>query len=357
MINKKLAKNTVISVFIFIIAVCVFKIITKADCKLQFINTYKIVNLPKLSNDMPLGGFSDLFYHDNHLIALTDRGPNTNIENLQGRDIRTFQLGTTYHPFLVEFDLNQDNAAVKKILNLPMTGIPIAADNDCSPFDKNKKEIPFDINGVDSESFIIDRFNNFWIGDEYYPSVLEFDKNLSLINRFAPEGSKIKTQGITYSLPEQFVNVRKNLGFEAIAYDGKDNIFIFSQGALKNEKNVKIIQFNIISKQVQTIYEYDIGNENNIISAAVFISSSEILTAERRNGEHQIRILKPKQYKINKSKLVLSLRGLNEINAHHKIEGIAFDGKDRVFIINDNDFGIDDENRKDSFIMEFRLKN
>lgn len=356
MINKKNVVIALITLIVVIVGSICFVIFCKPNFMLKYSETYEIKNLPYIGGGFHLGGFSDLFYYNNHLYAVTDRGPNSNIENTQQRDIRTFPLGTSYKPYLVEFDLKNSYAEISRSTNLPQTGIPISEDRDCYPLDSSSKDIPFDVNGVDSESLVVDRFAHFWIGDEYYPSIIEFDKDLKQLNRFAPKNMPDKIDGITYNLPAEFLNIQKNLGFEAMTYDGQNHIYIFTQSALNNEKNVKVIKFNIIDKKAETVYEYSLGGgENNIISAAVCISPSEILTVERRNGEHQIRVVTLLPQIVNYSKLVLSLKGMHGINSHHKIEGIAFDGKDSVFIINDNDFGIDCDNRKDSFIMEFKI--
>lgn len=56
------------------------------------------------------------------------------------------------------------------------------------------------------------------------------------------------------------------------------------------------------------------------------------------------------------SKALISIQKDNpEVHFNYKMEGIAFDGKDRIFIINDNDFGFDSANAKESFILEYKL--
>ena len=356
MINKKNVIIAFITLVVVVIGSICFLIFGKPDFELKYSETYPVTNPFSIGSYFKIGGFSDLFFYNNHLYAITDRGPNTDIENQKGRDIRNFPLSTNYHPYLVEFELKNNEAKITKTRNLDLTGIPIAEEKDCYPLDKNNNDIPFDKDGVDSEALAVDRFAHFWIGDEYYPSILEFDKDLKLLNRYAPKNSIYKSETITYNLPEEFVDVQKNLGFEAMTYDGEDHIFIFTQSSLKNGKTVKIIKFNIVSKQVDGIYDYSLGNgEKDIISAAVCLSSTEILTAERRNGEHQLRVLTLIPQIVNYSKPVLLLKGMHGINKYHKIEGLAYNGKDTVYIINDNDFGIDTDNRQDSFIMEFKM--
>lgn len=356
MFNKKFISF----IFIFILTLLFTSISNFAEAKscfrLKYDKTYKIEKLPELDKGFCLGGFSDLFFNKGRLFAITDRGPNTNIKNKENRDIRNFPLCETYKPYLVEFKLNDNgHASILRSRNFELSGLPVSEEKDCVPCNINDEELPFDPAGVDSEALVIDKYGHFWVGDEYYPSIIEFDKNLKVVNRFAPEKCPYKSEKVIYNLPAEFSNTQKNLGFESIAYDGNNIIYAFTQGPLKNGKNVKVIKFNIKTKNVEKVYDYYIGGGNNIISAAACISKNAIITAERRDGEHQIRVLKLTPQKTNSSDLLISLKGLNAIKNGHKIEGIAFDKKDTVFIINDNDFGIDDENRKDCFIMSFKL--
>lgn len=356
MLNKKNVLIALVTLFVVLAGAVYFSFCCKPDFTLEEPVVFEVKNPPHIGKGFYLGGFSDLFYKNNHLYAITDRGPNTNIKNLENRDIRNFPLGKDYKPFLIEFELQNDGIAkISKLSKFNISGLPVSEARDCVPCDMQDKEMPFDPYGSDTESLAIDKNGHFWVGDEYFPSIIEFDQNLNVVNRFATINSPYANKGITCNLPEIFNKVQKNLGFESIAYDGNNHIYAFTQGSLSNGTFVKIVKFNIETKTPENVYSYYIGAGKNIISAATFISENEILTAERRNGEHQIRVLKLKPFIVNTSEKVLSLKGLNGIQNGQKIEGIAFDGNDKVYVINDNDFGIDDENRKDSFIMEFKL--
>ncbi|MGN0005103.1 MAG: esterase-like activity of phytase family protein [Candidatus Gastranaerophilaceae bacterium] len=356
MINKKFI--LFVSILLLFCGLVNYFCIKPSELNLKFYKTYEIKNVPNLGHGFKLGGFSDLFFYKDKLYAITDRGPNTNIYNKSNRDIRNFPLGKEYKPFLVEFDLLDDGEAkISKSRNFELSGLPVSEEKDCVPCDINDKEMPFDNAGIDSEALVVDKNGHFWVGDEYYPSIVEFDKNLKVINRFAPKNCPYKSDKTLYNLPEEFNNTQKNLGFESIAYDGDKTIYAFTQGPLKDGRNVKVIKFNIDTKNVEKVYDYYIGEGKNIISAATCISKNEIITAERRDGEHQIRIIKLIPNITNHSNFVFMLKGLHNIKDGNKIEGIAYDGKDTIYIVNDNDFGIDEDNRQDSFIMAFKIQN
>ena len=65
--------------------------------------------------------------------------------------------------------------------DVPMSGLPNvdprggAWNSDEFPLDRDGKEIPFDEFGIDPESLAVDGAGNFWVGEEYGPSLLKFD--------------------------------------------------------------------------------------------------------------------------------------------------------------------------------------
>ena len=231
--------------------------------------------------------------------------------------------------------------------------MPIDESNDCLPIGPNGSLLTPQLSGADTEAFIIDKKGTYWIAEEYYPSIIKADKDLKVEKRFAPKGSNILNSKITYNLPEELNGIQKNRGFEAMAYDGKNHIYVFTQSALKGETYARIVRFNTRSEKVDKVYKYEIDAESKV-SGAVMFKRNTILTVEFRNGIHQIRKLKLSGSKI-KSQEVYPLTGLNNIDSNTKIEGIAL-GKKKLYILNDNDYALSETNRPDNFIIEFTLK-
>ena len=322
--------------------------------KLEFVKKYEITNLPVICKDIKLGGFSDLYFKDGYLYAITDRGPNSDDFIKDGKTLRTFAC-PDYTSYLVKFKLDGDKASVIEAKPLKgLSGIPIDSEKDSVPVNSDGKEIPFDINGADIESFIIDNSGNYWMGDEYYPSLIKLDKNLNVVKRFAPKNSIIKNPKIIYNLPEQFNKTRKNLGFESIAYDGKEHIFIFTQAGLEDDKNINIIKFNIKTETVEDVLKYNFFDKS-IMSAALFVDENKFYVAERLYDKHFLNEISFKNDIFKRSNILRTLTTSDNISKNMKIEGIARD-KDNIYIINDNDFGIDKENVKESFIIQYKIK-
>ena len=315
---------------------------------------YEINTSPNVCENVKAGGFSDLFYKDGKLYILTDRGPNSDVKFIGEKEVRIF-----YCPNLVptvyetEFKENGGIKVTGKIKLTGVSGLPIDESNDCLPIGPNGSLLTPQLSGADTEAFIIDKKGTYWIAEEYYPSIIKADKDLKVEKRFAPKGSNILNSKITYNLPEELNGIQKNRGFEAMAYDGKNHIYVFTQSALKGETYARIVRFNTRSEKVDKVYKYEIDAESKV-SGAVMFKRNTILTVEFRNGIHQIRKLKLSGSKI-KSQEVYPLTGLNNIDSNTKIEGIAL-GKKKLYILNDNDYALSETNRPDNFIIEFTLK-
>lgn len=315
---------------------------------------YEINTLPNVCEKVKAGGFSDIFYKKGKLYLLTDRGPNSDIKFIADKEVRIFYC-PDFVPSIYEVDLKKEGGIKvneqKKINGV--SGLPVDENFDCLPISPKGSLLEPKLSGADTESFIIDRKGNYWLGEEYYPSIIKLNKNLEVEKRFAPKNSSIQNTDIKFNLPEELNSIQRNYGFSAMAYDGKNHIYVFTQGTLMGDMYGRIIRFNIRTGRPNKVYKYEL-NEDATVSGAVMYNKNTILTVENRNGVNQIRQITLKG-KIIKSKQLYPLIGLNKIDNHTKIEGIAY-GNKKLYIINDNDFGMDENNRIDNFILEFTLK-
>lgn len=350
---NKYKKQTIIAV---IVVLSLFKIhsVLSERVNLTPDKVYEINTLPNVCANTKAGGFSDLFFKDGNLYILTDRGPNSEPRFIGDKEVRIF-----YCPNLVptiyetKFMPNGGIKVSGKGKIEGTTGLPVDENTDCLGISPNGDLLNPQLSGADTESFIIDKKGNYWIGEEYYPSIIKVNKDFKVEKRFAPINSQLINSKIEYILPEELNSIQKNMGFEAMAYNGRNHIYVFTQSALKGEFYGRIIKFNINTERVEKVYKYDI-NADSKVSGAVMLNNNTILTVEFRDGIHQIRKLKLNGNKI-KSKQVYPLTGLNHIDSDTKIEGIAL-GKKKLYIINDNDYGVSEKNRQDNFIIEFTLK-
>ncbi|MDY7004672.1 MAG: choice-of-anchor I family protein [Cyanobacteriota bacterium] len=122
----------------------------------------------------------------------------------------------------------------------PITGLPNIPGIDEEPVDLSGNLLEYDPLGADMEGIVINDDGTYWTVDEYRPAIYHFDVDGSLIDRFVPEGTAAlagETEGTfgTETLPEEYSNRRRNRGFEAIALDtDEDILYSFIQTPLAN---------------------------------------------------------------------------------------------------------------------------
>ncbi|NET03137.1 MAG: hypothetical protein F6K16_00060 [Symploca sp. SIO2B6] len=122
----------------------------------------------------------------------------------------------------------------------PITGRPNIEGIDEEPVDLSGNLLPLDEFGADLEGIVIASDGTFWMVDEYRPAIYHFDAQGVLIDRFVPEGISAlagKEAGTfgTESLPAEYSNRRRNRGFEAVSLDPETGIlYAFIQTPLAN---------------------------------------------------------------------------------------------------------------------------
>lgn len=235
-----------------------------------------------------------------------------------------------------------------------------------------------DNNGVDSESITVDEKNHFWIGEEYFPSILEFDANGNLLSRVYPAakpGVALKKNEI----PNAYADRSLNRGFEAIGYKNGKIVFM-AQSPLKVPNAVKDKEFSVVrigvfntkTRMYEGEYLYPLTFKNvDKIGDLVMINDAEFYVIEQNGdaGPNSIHLI----YKVDLSKAtnlvkfplikdpetypskdllaqvtpVAKTLTVNLVKAGYsdfeKIEGLAIINDTTLAVINDNDFGVEND--------------
>lgn len=336
------------------------------------------------------GGFSGLNFirkeknGDLLFWTLTDRGPNGAEFKRDKKRFREF-LSPNFTPSFVQlkFIKAENKIVVSKTIpfknrsGLPMTGLPPKAAVAKTEFATNPdgSEIESDNNGVDSESMTIDDKNHFWVGDEYLPSLLEFNPKGKLLARIIPakdDQSALKKNEIPFAF--NFRNF--NRGFEALGFkNGK--IFFMSQSPLgvkdvhkdKQYSVLRIGVFNARTRMYEGEYLYPLTMKKvDKIGDLVMIDDTHFYVIEQNGdiGPESVHLI----YKVDlsaatnlvKSPLprdpeTYSKEELNSLvktvqktlavdlvaggySEYEKIEGLTIVDEKTLAIVNDNDFGI-----------------
>ncbi|MGD1807080.1 choice-of-anchor I family protein [Dapis sp. BLCC M126] len=138
-----------------------------------------------------------------------------------------------------DIDITEQIPLTRQDGTTPITGLPNIEGVDEEPVDLFGELLPYDPFGADMEGIVIND-GTFWTVDEYRPAIYHFDTDGTLIDRFVPEGTAalageaVGTFG-TETLPEEYSNRRRNRGFEALALDTQEGIlYSFIQTPLAN---------------------------------------------------------------------------------------------------------------------------
>jgi 3-phytase len=263
------------------------------------LTNYEFTNLPKLGTtskgqDIFLGGFSGLYFQgiapngNLQFVTHTDRGPNGDPTGAN----RPFYL-PDFQPEIVSFELNKQTGAIsitkrtglfEKDGTTPLTGLPNlqAGANGTAYTDEvavnlDGQVIANKALGADLEGIVIAPNGDYWLVDEYRPAIYNFDVNGKLLNRYIPQGTATAPEPDaaagtfgTEVLPAVYGQRRNNRGFEAVALE-RSKLYAFIQSAIdnpdnagdttsRNSRNLRILEFDIISKQVTGEYLYLLDN-------------------------------------------------------------------------------------------------
>ena len=325
------------------------------------------------------GGYSALtFDEQGNLFALNDRGPNLDAENHNGKPAKRFPI-PSYSPAIsrILFDSGQVHLARDIALRTPsgefFTGLPIPTDNKKLSveyaLDEDFEVIPNSELGIDSEGLIvIDSIA--WVADEYAPSILTFERaGMTFQSRYTPISSDASAK-----LPSWLLNRQPNLGFEGLAYA---NGFLYAalQGPLSPRGGdpktplVRILRINVENGNVRH-FIYPLDSYKRKIGDLAMHPNGNLLVLEHglpKRGEWSAEIYMVNLAQVNyasegalpaerfsdtptalaggllvaSKSLSLNLPAAGYPTELRKPEGLAVDRNGRIYIINDNDYGID----------------
>ncbi|WP_414566872.1 phytase [Nostoc sp. CCY 9925] len=283
---------------------------------------YDFENLPKLgttskNQDILLGGFSGLYFQgiaangNLKFVTNTDRGPNGEPDGVN----RPFLL-PDFQPEIVSFELNRTTGEItitnrtklfRQDGTTPLTGLPNLqavgnglAYTDEIAVDLDNNVLPNDPLGADLEGIVVAKNGDYWLVDEYRPAIYHFDSNGKLIERFIPQGTATAPDpdqpGGTFGievLPAVYAQRRNNRGFEAVALEGNklyafiqspiDNPDVANDATSKASLNLRILEFDIVTKQVTAEYLYRLEGlpGTDKIGDAVSLGNGKFAVVER----------------------------------------------------------------------------
>lgn len=307
-------------------------------------------------------------------------------------DRTTGEIEISQRIFLTQED------GVTPITGLPniQAGVKGSAYTDEEPVDLFGTSLENDPLGVDTESIIVAPDGTFWLSDEYRPSIYHFDETGRLIERFVPVGtaSAVGEEEGTFgeeTLPAVYAQRRANRGFEGMALDRENNkLYAWIQSPIdnpdvSNDANSKASQilrilevdanlgevtgeyvyllsgfpgvdkigdavyqgdgkFLVIERDSgvgedanKFIFEVDLGEASNILGTELANATDKGALEQKTAEELAALGIVP----VSKTE-VLNLPEIGYL-AGDKPEGLALLPNDSLAVINDNDFGLLDQ--------------
>lgn len=336
-------------------------------------------------------------------LALTDRGPNGKCPGGASFPVPRFT------PSIVFLQEEGGSLKVEKSLPLkdvqgrPISGLPNQKERDDVPHGDAacKTLLPYDPGGIDPEDIALLPDGRFLLVEEYSPSLLVVDRDGKVLVRYVPEG--LRLEGAPYPvqeiLPRVLLERRKNRGFEnlALSKDGKSAWAVLQSplgstkdDGLSNSLVARAVRFDLsdpLKARVTGMYlvpfsdpaSYPKKNKPKDMkySAAQWLRGEEILLLERADGGVKVFLVdfsratnllgRPDANSLDLDRAGVDYRSLGIVPAERrpvldlntqvlgitdKMEGLALLSSRELVLINDNDFGINNEGPSGLFHFE-----
>jgi hypothetical protein len=350
-----------------------------------------------------LGGLGSDLYHDpkdakDVFYLITDRGPNNDTVQ-PDKSAGTGFVVPNFSPVILKVRINGTSVEIleSKAVALKngkgVTGLPNLKGYDAVPTDVKgiTSDSLYNVAGQDTEGIVRTRNGEFWVVDEYAPSLSRLSKDGVVKTRYVPTNWAGSSQDFTVvkSIPEIFLKRKANRGFEALALSPDERtLFIGLQSPLLNPSSTvgnaslatRILRFDIPSKtftgefvfgfeKAAVVDAKSTKNSDLKLSALVALDNDTLLVQERTDNAFLLSTIKIKDSaNILKTKWDLAATtpsletysgsGTNaEVEAliattekmivfkstdistmPMKIEGIAVIDANHIVVVNDNDF-------------------
>ena len=323
---------------------------------------------------------------------VSDRGPNGQVR-VDGRNRRTFWV-PEFNPTILRVKVEGDAIEILETIAIvgrsgkPVTGLPNLKGVDETPYDyTGQKEFHFNVSGIDTEGLVRTKNGEFWLSDEYSPSLIRVDGNGKVVKRFVPAG--LNLPGADYpveaSLPAMLGKRKINRGFEGLAISSDEkSIYLVLQSPLgipdrktgEESRNTRVFVFDRETERVTAEYvyrfeeatEFDprprMNRDEMKLSAVVYLNPTTLMILERTDWAAKLysvdlsratNILNSKwddpsttatlealedpasaDIRALPKSLVLDLSRFKDMP--EKIEGVAVIDRNTIAISNDNDF-------------------
>jgi Esterase-like activity of phytase len=341
---------------------------------------------------------SDMWYGPNdppdEFWLVFDRGPN-GLGTVGNQRRRTFPL-PEFSPVILRVQTEGDSIKLLQSIPIltqhgkPVTGLPNTDGRDEVPYDYSaQSKLQYNPNGLDTEGLVRTSAGDFWLCDEYSPSIVHVDQTGKVLKRYIPEG--LTLDGVDYPLapvlPKIYATRKINRGFEGMTISADEKtLYLLLQSPLSNpdkkagdaSRHTRVLVFDIASEKPIAEYVYrfeaikDFAADPNLspdemkLSAVALVNATTLLIVERTDT-----VAKLYSVDLSKATNILgsrwddaattpSLEALEDLapsgivalpktlvtdlstlpGIPDKVEGLAVLDRTTVAIVGDNDFDI-----------------
>jgi hypothetical protein len=324
---------------------------------------------------------------------ITDRGPNGKLKVAKHVKHRTMPA-PDFNPTIVRVKLSGGAVDVQQAIPItttagqPVSGLPNLAGKDEPMYDiSGLRRMPMRQSGIDSEGVVRAPSGDFWVSEEYGPSILHLSPTGTVLGRFVPQGVALPEAGypVFDTLPGILATRQDNRGFESLAMspDGR-TLFASMQsplgnpsdGAVIGSRNTRLFAFDPATGKPTAEYVYPMeavtgfdrslgGDQTEMsVSSVAWYGDNQLLVDERTDNVARLYLVT-----IDPAKNILgspyddpahrptleqtALGAANPLNKTlfldltgkvpgmpKKIEGVAVRDPRTVVVSNDNDFGV-----------------
>lgn len=353
---------------------------------------------PEVDHGIVLGGVgSDIYPAEapDEYWMITDRGPNGQVK-LKGPNRRTFPV-PQFDPLILRVRCRPgDPLTIRQVIPVtttdgsPVTGLPNDVERDETPYDWTANvKLPTNPSGLDTEGIVRMPNGEFWLSEEYSPSLLRISSTGTVLSRLVPHGLALPRPGypVTDTLPAIFADRQDNQGFESLALspDGR-TLYTALQSprtypdetAGKSSRAVRVLAVDTATERATAEFVYPLedvtdfdpgakGDQSKMkVSALAWYGQDQLVVDERTDDVTKLYLARlsgatnilggglddpahtpsleratPAAVSPLAKSLLLDLTATVP-NAPIKIEGVAVRDPSTIAVANDNDFGMRD---------------
>lgn len=280
------------------------------------------------------------------IYTVTDRGPNFSCTSSEGYlGVKDFCGGSAsnsgkifpmadFTPTIYKFNIDTSGAfgakvgyevtqtiKIKDRDGNPISGLPNPIANVENAYDNQGNLLDFDPEGIDPEAIIRLSNGNFWLAEEYAPSLVHISKDGRILERIVPEGMASDLSQANYrvtgSLPAILKKIRLNRGIKSLAISPDEDYLYFAvQNPLVNpdfaahstSRSIRI--FKVLLQQY--------GDFDTMVAEYVYtLDKPETFSFDNTSNQSDVKITD--MLALNTDKLVL----VERVDRHTKLYQIA----------------------------------